>query len=290
MTNRREFLTQAGLLSAGALLAPQLLSAKPTAKAGLQLWTMRDYIGKDPKGVLAKVARAGYSYVEPYGYSKKGGFWGLSATDFSKTLKANGLTTVSGHYGMDQLFTDGSYGELDEAIEAAKITGQEYVVIPHLADKFRKTGADLELIAKRTNLAAERARKAGIKIGYHNHDFEFKPVDGKMLLNVLLKETDPSLVHFEMDIYWVVRAGQNPVKWVEQHPGRFTMLHVKDMDKANHDLNTEIGKGSINFKSLFAKAKVGGFKYYIVEQENFSIDPYVSITQSSKYLKNVLLA
>ncbi len=290
MTNRRKFLAQAGLLSAGAFLAPQLLSAKTNAKAGLQLWTLREYIGKDPKGVLAKVAQAGYSYVEPYGYSKKGGFWGLNANEFSAALKANGLTTVSGHYGMDQLFTDGSYGELDEAFEAAKITGQEYVIIPHLADKFRRTGADLEMIAKRTNLAAERAKKAGLKIGYHNHDFEFKPVEGKMLFDVLLAKTDPSLVAFEMDIYWVVRAGQDPVTLFEKYPGRFKMVHVKDMDKAKRELNTEIGKGSIDFKSIFAKAKLGGIKYYIVEQENFSIDPYVSITESSRYLKNTLLS
>jgi sugar phosphate isomerase/epimerase len=111
-----------------------------------------------------------------------------------------------------------------------------------------------------------------------------------MLCDVLLQETDPAHMHFEMDLYWVVRAGQDPLKWFSKFPGRFSMVHVKDMDKQKPQLNTEVGKGSVNFKQIFSKAKLAGIKNYIVEQENFEIDPYKSITESSKYLQNVLLA
>jgi sugar phosphate isomerase/epimerase len=287
MTTRRAFLTQAGLFATGALLMPKLTSAKIDGKAGLQLYSLREQLPKDPKGVIAKIAEAGYKEVETYGYSKEHGFFGLSAADFSKLLKANGLTTPSGHYNMDSLFAEGKFGELDEAIEAARITGQQYVTIPYLNEKFRKTAADLKAVAAKVNLAAERTKKAGLKIAYHNHDFEFTNIEGTSLYEVLAKETTVAL---EMDIYWAVRSNQDPIQWFEKYPGRFHMVHVKDMDKGQPELNTEVGKGSIDFKSIFAKAKVAGIKHYIVEQENFKIDPYVSITESSRYLRNVLLS
>ncbi len=285
MTTRRAFLTQAALFATGALLMPKLTSAKIDGKAGLQLYSLREQLPKDPKGVIAKIAEAGYKEVETYGYSKEHGFFGLSAADFSKLLKANGLTTPSGHYNMDSLF-EGKFGELDEAIEAARITGQQYVTIPYLNEKFRKTAADLKNVAAKVNLAEERAKKAGLKIAYHNHNFEFDNIEGTSLYETLAKETTVTL---EMDLYWAVRSNQDPIKWFEKYPGRFHMVHVKDMDKGQPELNTEVGKGSIDFKSIFAKAKLAGIKHYIVEQENFKIDPYVSITESSRYLRNVLL-
>jgi sugar phosphate isomerase/epimerase len=287
MTTRRAFLTQAGLFATGALLLPKLTSAKIDGKVGLQLYSLREQLPKDPKGVIAKIAQAGYKEVETYGYSKEHGFFGLSAKEFSNVLKSNGLTTPSGHYGMDMLFAEGKFGELDEAIEAAQLTGQQYVTIPYLNEKFRKTAADLKAVAAKVNIAAERAKKAGLKIAYHNHDFEFTNIEGTSLYEVLAKETTIAL---EMDLYWAVRSNQDPIQWFEKYPGRFHMVHVKDMDKGQPELNTEVGKGSIDFKKIFAKAKLAGIKHYIVEQENFKIDPYESINESSKYLRNVLLA
>lgn len=288
MTTRRTFLAQAGLLGAGlafGLSSKSVLAAgKINAKAGLQLYSLREELPKDVKGVIAKVAAAGYKQVETYGYSKKNGFWGLSAQEFKALLSKHGLTSPSGHYGLE------SAQDQDDAIEAAKILGQEYLTMPYIDEKKRKTAADIKNLVADVNKLADKAKQHGLKMAYHNHDFEFKTVDGVMLYEELLKGTDPSLVHFEMDIYWVVRSNQDPVTWFNKYPGRFTMVHVKDMDKANPELNTEVGKGSINFKSIFAKAKMAGIKYYIVEQENFSIDPYVSITQSAKYLRTVLFA
>lgn len=288
MTTRRTFLAQAGLLGAGlafGLSSKGVLAAgKINAKAGLQLYSLREELPKDVKGVIAKVAAAGYKQVETYGYSKKNGFWGLSAQEFKTLLTKHGLTSPSGHYGLE------SEQDQDDAIEAAKILGQEYLTMPYIDEKKRKTAGDIRNLVAEINKLAEKAKQHGLKMAYHNHDFEFQKVDGVMLYEELLKGTNPSLVHFEMDIYWVVRSNQDPVAWINKYPGRFTMVHVKDMDKANPELNTEVGKGSINFKSIFAKAKTAGLKYYIVEQENFSIDPYVSITQSAKYLRTVLFA
>lgn len=292
MTNRRTFLKQTGLVSAGMFLGkPDMLFAKPSnLKVGLQLYSLRDYLAKDIKGVIAKVAKAGYQEVETYGYdTAKKTFWGLSPKEFKMLLADNGLKSPSGHYGVDEIMTNGKEDDLKLCIEAAAQLGQETLVVPHLADKFRKTAADLHKIADNVNKIARVAKQSGIKTGYHNHNFEFQPVDGVMLEDILLKETDPKLVTFEMDIYWVVRAGQDPVKLIQEHPGRFSMWHIKDMDKVKHDLNTEVGSGSIDFKKIFEYQKLSGVKHIYMEQENFSMDAYASITQSASYIKNTLL-
>ncbi len=291
MTQRRDFLKQAGLLSAISLVKPGLLFAAPVPlKVGLQLYTLRDYIGKDVKGVLAKVAKAGYQEVETYGYSKEGRFWGLNAKEFKSVLASHGLTTSSGHYGMDDFIRDGNQEAFKSYIEAAKDCGQTYIVVPHLGEKLRATTDDFKSVADKLNKAGEICKASGLKLGYHNHDFEFKPVGGVSLYDVLLKETEPALVDFELDLYWVVRAGLDPIKLIEAHPKRFTMWHVKDMDKAQPEHNTEIGAGTIDFKKIFQHAKTSGLKHIFMEQEYFAIDAYQSIAQSAAYMKKNLLS
>jgi sugar phosphate isomerase/epimerase len=289
MTTRRTFLAQAGLASAGMLLAPGLLKAETNHVVGLQLYSLRDQLPKDVKGVIAKVAKAGYKEVETFGYSKQGGFWGLDAKAFSELLKDNGLTTPSGHYGLDQFFVQGKTDDLKSYIEAANITGQTYVVVPSINESVLKSAMDFRKVADNLNKAAEICKQSGLKLGYHNHNFEWRSVNGTTFYDTILKYTDPKLVHMEMDIFWVVRAGQDPIKIFEQHPGRFALCHIKDRDKKNPTINTEIGKGSIDFKKILSKAKLAGLEHFIVEQENFTnIDPYVSITESASYVKNVL--
>jgi sugar phosphate isomerase/epimerase len=289
MTTRREFLTQAGLISAGLMIAPGLLSAKGTNVVGLQLYSLRDQLPKDVKGVIAKVAAAGYKEVETFGYSKQNGFWGLDAKAFSSLLKANGLTTPSGHFGMDEYFVHGKTTDLESYIEAANATGMKYVVVPSINGEVLKSADQFKQVAEKLNKAAEMCKKSGLQLGYHNHNFEWKPIDGTTFYDTILKETDPKLVHMEMDIFWVVRAGQDPVKLFRQHPGRFALCHIKDRDKKQTDLNTEIGKGSIDFKTILSHAKLAGLKHFIVEQENYiNIDPFVSIAESAAYVKNTL--
>ncbi|GAC1383034.1 MAG: hypothetical protein NVSMB30_30610 [Hymenobacter sp.] len=228
MNQRRNFLKQAGLLSALSLLRPGALLARPsTLKVGLQLYTLRDYIGKDVKGVLAKVAHAGYNEVETFGYSPQSHFWGLTPKEFKATLAGYGLTTSSGHYEMSSFFGEGNSDALKAYLEAAATCGQTYIVVPHLDEKLRKTPDDFKAIAEKVNQAGEMCKAAGLRLAYHNHDFEFKPVAGTTLYDVLLRETQPSLVDFELDLYWVVRAGQDPIKLIEAHPKRFTCQRGK---------------------------------------------------------------
>ncbi|PAW93831.1 xylose isomerase [Mucilaginibacter sp. MD40] len=288
-TTRRTFLAQAGMAAAGIMLAPQLASAKSLNGIGLQLYSLRDELPKDVKGVIAKVSKAGYKEVETFGYSKQNGFWGLSAKEFAALLKANGLKSPSGHYGLDEYFGTGNMDEFNSYIEAAKILGQTYIVVPSLNHDLIKTAADFRSIAEKMNKAAKICKAHGLKLGYHNHNFEWKETEGTTFYDTILNHTDPKLVAMEMDIYWVVRAGKDPIEIFKKHPGRFAMVHIKDMDKANHELNTEIGSGAIDYKDILAKAKLAGIKHYIVEQENFTnIDPFVSIAKSAKYLKTKL--
>lgn len=283
-------MTQTSLAATLILVQPDFLFAKSSYKIGLQLYSLREQIGKDVKGVIAKAAKAGYQELETYGYDKAKGFFGLSPKEFKQTLINNGMTTPSGHYGIDSFLGGGNSDDLKAYIEVAKMLGQTYLTVPYLGADLRKSVTDFKKLAENLNKAAELCKQSGLKLAYHNHDFEFKPIDGTMLYNVLLSETDPKLVNFEMDIYWVVRAGQDPVKLIKAHPGRFPMWHIKDMDKNNPELNTEVGSGSIDFKKIFALSKISGLKHIFMEQENFTnIDPYKSIAQSSSYIKNNLL-
>jgi len=292
MINRRKFLAQTGLVSAGMLIKPGFLSAAINSKQiGLQLYTLREQLPKDVKSVIAKVAKAGYKEVETFGFDKKTGYWGLTSKEFSGLLKSHGLTTPSGHYGLDEFFGSGKTDDLKAYIEVAHITGQSYITVPSLAEQFIRTADDFKHIAEKMNKAAEICKGEALKLGYHNHNFEWKPVEGTTFYDTILKYTDPALVHMEMDLFWVIRAGQNPIEILKKHSGRVFCVHVKDRDKTNPNINTEIGKGSIDFKKILPVAKAAGVKHFIMEQENFiNIDPYTSITESCNYMKNSLLA
>jgi len=273
------------------LAKPDMLFAgPPNLKVGLQLYSMRDYLPKDVRGVIAQVAHVGYTVVETYGYdTAKQSFWGLSPKEFKALLKDNGLSSPSGHYGMEQFLGEGKEDDIKACIEAAHAVGQGTIVVPHLDEKYRKNVNDFKILALKINQMGDLCKKAGLKMAYHNHDFEFKPIDGVTLFDVLLKETDRNLIRFEMDIYWVVRAGQDPIRLIKENPGRFNMWHIKDMDKNKRELNTEIGSGSIDFKEIFKYRELSGVQHIFMEQENFAMDAYQSIAQSAKYIKDVLL-
>ncbi|TPE43566.1 sugar phosphate isomerase/epimerase family protein [Pontibacter mangrovi] len=289
MTTRRNFLQQASLLTAGVLLLPGCVMAEGNKNVGIQLYTLRNELPNDVKGVIGKVAKAGYREVETYGYSKEGGFWGLSAEDFAKLLKENNLTSPSGHFGMDAYIGEGKDEDLESYIAAAKAVGMEYVVVPYLGEGLRQSADDYKRIAQRLNKAAEACKAEGLVLGYHNHDFEFKQFGDTTGYDILLQETDPELVKFELDLYWAVRGNKKPADMFKAHPGRFELWHVKDMDKNDPKLNTEVGSGSINYKEIFEHAKEAGLKHALVEQENFSMDPFKSISQSYTYIKENLL-
>ncbi len=289
MTTRRKFLAQAGLASAGLLVAPQLLNAAATGKVGIQLYSLRELLPKDVKGVMAKVAQAGFKEIETFGYDKKTGYWGLTPKEFSQLLKSHGLTSPSGHYGLDSFFRDNSRADLDTYIEVAHATGQEYIIVPSLNESLIKIKDDFVRVGQKMNELAKIVGKEGLKIGYHNHNFEWHQVEGTTFYDTLLAETDPKLVHMEMDIYWVVRAGHDPIEILKKHKGRFKFAHVKDSNKSNPEENEQIGKGGIDFKSIVPVAKAAGITHFMMEQENLSANPYASLAGSASYMKRSLM-
>jgi sugar phosphate isomerase/epimerase len=290
MITRRIFLINTSLAATAVCAVPSLAFTMNKKEIGLQLYTLREELGKDVKTTLKKVANAGFTAVETYGFSIKDQFWGLSPIELKKILDQNGLKAVSGHYNLGSFLEDGNTTELLAAVEAAKVLKSEYLTIPWIDEPLRRNIKDYKAIATRLNEAAKMCQKAGLKLAYHNHDFEFQKHDGVTGYEILLKETDKDLVHFELDLYWVVRSGNDPIQLFKENPGRFKMWHVKDMDKLNPVLNTEIGSGSIDFKTIFAEAKQSGMKHFFVEQENNYIpSAFDSIKTSCDFISKKLL-
>lgn len=290
MTTRRNFLINTSLAATAVLAFPSFAFNMNKKEIGLQLYTLRDELSKDVKSTLEKVALAGFTSVETYGFSIKDQFWGLSPIELKKILDANGLKAVSGHYNLGSFLYDGNTTELKASIEAAKILKSEYLTIPWVDEPFRKNIDDYKKIALRLNEAAKMCHKEGLKLAYHNHNFESEKHEGITGYEILLKETDKDLVYFELDLYWVVRSGNDPLQLFTANPGRFTMWHVKDMDKVNPALNTEIGSGSIDFKTIFEQAKQSGMKHFFVEQENnYAGNSFASIKVSCGYISKELI-
>lgn len=277
-------------MTAGLMLNPSnLLKSQKTT--GLQLYSVRDVIVKDPKGVIQKVAAAGYNEVEMYGLSAENKFYGLTVKELAQVLKDNNLKSPSGHYAPEKfLFDNGNGDDVKNFCEVAHTLGHQYIIVPYLAEERRKTIDQYKAIAERLNKAGEICKKANLQLAYHNHDFEFIDLGGQHGYDIFLNQTDKNLVKMEMDIYWVVRAGYDPVELFKKHPGRFHFWHVKDMDKADRTKNTEVGNGTVDFKNIFAHAKLAGVKHYIVEQENNYVpDIFSSIKTSCTYTKTKLL-
>lgn len=279
------------MAAAAALLVPSFACMSNDKKAiGLQLYSLRDELPKDLKGTIEKVAKAGFKEVETYGFSIKDQFWGLKPEEFKKLLDDNGLTSPSGHFGLGTFLTDGNTDELKAAIAAAKVLGSEYITIPWLDESIRKTADDYKKIALKINEAGKLCKEAGIRIAYHNHNFEFDKQGDTTGYEILLKNTDKDLVDFELDLYWVVRSGNDPIKLFTENPGRFTMWHVKDMDKKDPALNAEVGTGAIDFKPIFADAKLSGMKHFFVEHEtNYKPNPIESVAASCAYIQKNLI-
>ncbi|RZM30103.1 MAG: sugar phosphate isomerase/epimerase [Pedobacter sp.] len=290
MNSRRTFIKQAGLAAAGAALLPYYACSPASAKAvGIQLYTLRELLPNDVKGVIQKVAQTGYKEVETYGYTGEAGYWGMDAKTFKALLDDNGLKAPSGHFGLDEYIKTGNQEILKPLIAGAAALNMEYFTCPYLSEELRTGIEDYKKVAARLNEAAELCKASGLQMAYHNHDFEFAKHGDVTGYDILLAETDKNLVQFELDLYWVVRSGNDPVAMFEKTPGRFVMWHVKDMDKANNTINTEVGNGKIDFKSIYKHAAQAGLKHLIVEQENFAIDPFESIKKSFDYVNRELV-
>lgn len=282
---RRQFLQRTAASAAGLLMLPAVsCSGGYKDQMGLQLYTLRESIFQDPKQVLKMVADCGYKELETFAY-EDGKIYGMPFAEFGSYVDDLGMKVVSGHYGLDLTRSD----SWEEAISDAKSIGQKYMVVPYLNEPDRKNIDDYKKVCEQLNKAGETCNKLGMRFGYHNHAFEFESMQGEKPFDLMLAELDPDLVGIELDIYWVVRAGEDPTRYFDQYPGRFEQWHVKDMDKTDQDRNSNIGQGTIDYKALFFdQAKLSGMKHWYVEQESYPGEPIESVRANAAFLRSIL--
>jgi sugar phosphate isomerase/epimerase len=290
MISRRRFI-QAGALASAALASP-VGAQRRQYKMGIQLFTVRAPLRTDVGGTLSRLAAMGYQEAETYGFDPANlGYYGMPAKAFADLLRANKMTTPSGHYDLNRFAAtpvDDLKRYVDRCIEGAKVLGQTYITWPLIDEGFR-TIDKFKIVAERLNIAGAQATQAGLQVAYHNHDFEFVDQNGQIGYDVILKETDPQLVKLQIDLYWIAHANQSPHYWFKRAPGRFVMWHVKDMHKVSRDY-TELGNGSIDFTKIWPDTALAGMQHYFVEQGgNFTHDPMRSVADSAEYVKKVLV-
>jgi sugar phosphate isomerase/epimerase len=288
--NRRTFLETTGTVAAATLLTSKLGFAAEHRinKVGVQLYTVRDLMKNDFDGTIAKVAQIGYKEVEFAGY------FGRTPQQVREVLDKNGLTSPACHVQYDVLTPEKWPAE----IESAKVIGQKYIVNPWIPEELRKTDDDWKRATDTFNRVGAESKKAGIQFAYHNHWFEFLPVNGKLPSDMILSMCDPDLVKMEMDLCWITVAGGDPLKYFAKYPGRFPLVHVKDVKTLPKistggaqnfgdtvDL-TEVGNGIIDWKRIFAKSDEAGIKHYIVEHDHPK-QPFESIAASYAYLSKL---
>ncbi|MGL4632277.1 MAG: sugar phosphate isomerase/epimerase family protein [Leadbetterella sp.] len=304
---RRVFLQNIALASASSLLAHDLFAKGGIKKFGIQLWTLKEDMVKDPKATLRAVAAAGYKQIETF-TGPKGIFWGMTAQDFKLFVEDLGMKVVSSH--VNPAFTQNPVNNADfqKTLYDAASIGMKYLINPFpgefsTSDQWKKTAEGL-------NIQGEMCKKVGIIVAYHNHHFEFLPIEnGFIPEQYLIEHTDPALVKFELDLYWIVKAGQNPVEWFTKYKNRFELVHIKDLHKAARldeiiakeptapgvfwpaGASTYLGNGSLDFPTILKAAKQNGVKYFIAEQERFDDStPLQDIVKDAEYLKKFTFA
>ena len=282
---RRDFLKTASLLTSGIALtavAGKLAGCKTgnvgaggtINRYGLQLYTLRDVLPKDPKGTLKQVSSFGYKQIEGY-EGPQGMFWGMKNTEYRDYLDSLDMKMVSSHCDMNKDFER-------KADEAAAI-GMKYLICPYLGPQ--KNMDAYKKAAERFNECGAICKQRGMRFAYHNHDYSFKKLDGEYPQDVMMRMTSTDSVDYEMDIYWVVAAGEDPVQWFRKYPNRFRLSHVKDK-KGNE--SAILGSGQINFADILKEGRKQGLQYYIVEQEHYTgTTPIGAIQENATYMKNI---
>jgi sugar phosphate isomerase/epimerase len=306
MTNRKDFIRSIGLMAAGSLVlrsgALASFSGKRYPRPGLQLFTMFGTIDDDVQGTLKKIAAIGYKEIES-AYTRKGGFYGMHAKEFSKMLNDMGMHWRSHHVlgapykpaaGARPL-TDANGNPVtippiknlqdnsQEIVDSVAAAGIPFLVC---ATTPIETTEEIKKSVETLNKAGELCKKAGLTLCYHNHDKEFRQVEGKTPYELFLAELSPE-IKMELDLCWVTKAGVDPVELFEKHPGRFPLWHAKDLDK-NREGPVPVGEGVVDFKRIFANAEKAGLQYYFVEHD-MPKDPFASIETSIRALKKITL-
>ena len=304
--NRRLFLRNSGLFASGIALAgigcaspsgnkegegsdstkttdtaTNVVAEQAIGQFGLQLYTLRDDLPKDPKGILKQVADMGYKQIEGY-EGPKGLWWGMKNKEFKSYLDSLGLVMISSHCEFKKDFER-------KAAEAGEI-GLKYLIAPWLGPQ--KKIDDFKKFAELFNKNGDICKKHGLKFGYHNHDYSFKKLEDQYPQDVLMQGTNPETVDFEMDIYWVAVPEEDPEMWLKKYPGRWKLVHVKDRDKSapkgEGDWSVDVGTGKLDFKKILKTAKDVGVEYYIVEQEKYAgSTPLKSAKVDADYMKDL---
>src|SRR4030095_7212633 len=283
---RNEFLKLSGGLALAGLASKSGFASfageeKKLKNFGIQLWSVRDDLAKDPKGVLKQLASYGYKQIESFEGSK-GMFWGMTNTQFKSYMDELGMKIIASHCDINKDFEK-------KAADASAI-GMKYLICPWKGpqkdlDAFKK-------FADEFNQKGEICKKNGIRFAYHNHDYSFVTMNGEMGQDVMMRNTDPNLVDFELDMYWVVASGQDIETWLKKYPKRFRLCHVKDRKKGapltDKDESVVVGTGSINYPKILKTAKKYGMEYYIVEQEKWEgTTPMQAAQADAVYMKTL---
>jgi sugar phosphate isomerase/epimerase len=294
MMDRRTFL---GTMTAAAVLSQRLAwaAAHKISKIGVQLYTVRDAMEKDFDGTLAKVAAIGYKEVELAGFEMDGekvSYFGRSPKEVRAGADRNGLAVPASHVN----YTSLSPENFPHIIEASHVIGQSYIVNPWIDETVRQKADGWKQAAEAFNRAGASCKQAGLQFAYHNHWFEFIPVEGQLPYDILLKETDPNLVKMELDLCWIVVGGGDPVTYFKRYPGRFPLVHLKDVKEipkvsegGSQNFGdsmpgmTEVGSGIIDWKKILSYSQEAGIKHYFVEHDK-PADPFASIKTSYDYL------
>lgn len=280
MQDRRSFCRALGAAALAAGLPRPLSGALSTnlerlERIGLQLYTVRHQLERDFEGTLARVAEIGYTEVEFAGY------FGRSPQAVKEALRQAGLRAPSGHLPFTLLRES-----WPQAIETAKIMGHRYLVVAWIPAEERHTLDDYKRVAELFNGAAQVVHDAGLEFAYHNHDYEFAPLQGRVPYDVLLEETDPETVALQVDLYWITKGGGDPIEYFARYPRRFPMVHVKDSAGAPEHRMVDVGRGVIDFKSIFARRNQAGIRHFFVEHDN-PPDALASARASYQYLSRL---
>ena len=277
--SRRNFIRNSAMVAAGVSLFQQNIFAavKKGELTGIQLYSVRTDMKADPLGTLKQLSDMGYRHVEHANYANRK-FYGWSVSEFRKILNGFGMSMPSGHTVLDAKHWDASKkdftNEWKYTVEDAAAMGQSFVISPWLEESKRKSMGDLKSFMEVFNRSGEFCKKFGMKFGYHNHDFEFsEKVEGKVLYDIILAETDPNLVMQQLDIGNMLNGGGKALEVMQQYPGRFESMHVKDEIKATegHEPfeSTILGKGVVPIKAIIDLGRASGTKHFIIEQESY---------------------
>jgi len=254
-------------------------NGKSGKNIGIQLYSLRDSMAVNPAKTVAEVGQIGYSFVELAGYSD-GKFYGMNPVDFKALVESNGMTIESSHTGMpvpDSTRWDSVMAWWDVCIAAHAELGVKFIVQPFMDSVGYQTLAGLQRYCDYFNAVGEKCKARGIRFGYHNHSEEFKQLEGQVIYDYMLTHTDTANVVFEIDLYWAVEGGADPVAYFSNYPGRFPLWHVKD--------EKEVGaSGKMDFKTIFEHAAVSGMVLPIVEQEEYTTTPLEGVKQSYEFL------